>query len=287
MTALTIFSVVVAGVLGLLLGSFLNVVAYRVPAQVSLLRASQCPHCNAAVKPWHNVPVVGWIALGGRCASCNAPISGRYPVVEAVTGLAFAGVTWWVMAGAVSTSTAFVPSVTGWGSGPNEWGFGFLVLGFLYLMSVSVLLTLIDMDTHRLPNAIVLPSYLVGAALLTLASWLGGEWEALLRGAIGMAVLYLFYFALRLIRPDGMGGGDVKLAGVLGLYLGYVGWGALAVGAFAAFVLGGVYGVVLILMRRAGRKSAVPFGPWMIVGAWVGLIAGESIAQAYVGMITT
>jgi leader peptidase (prepilin peptidase)/N-methyltransferase len=106
----------------------------------------------------------------------------------------------------------------------------------------------------------------------------------LLRGAIGMAALYLFYFVLRLVRPDGMGGGDVKLAGVLGLYLGFVGWGALAVGAFAAFVFGGLYGVALIVLRRAGRKSAIPFGPWMILGAWVGLVAGESVARWYVGM---
>src|SRR6478736_1498259 len=96
-TSLVIF-VVVAGVFGLLIGSFLNVVAYRVPAKVSLMRESRCPHCDTAIKPWHNVPVLGWIVLRGRCANCKAPISPRYPIVEAVTGIAFAVITWWGVA---------------------------------------------------------------------------------------------------------------------------------------------------------------------------------------------
>ncbi|WP_194395687.1 prepilin peptidase [Microbacterium atlanticum] len=271
MTPLDIFLIVVAGVFGLLIGSFLNVVAYRVPAGIPLTRESRCPHCDQPVRPWQNVPVLSWLFLRGRCVSCGASISPRYPVVEAVTAVAFAAVTWWVLA---------APSTAG------AAGTAVLVVAYLYLGAISVVLTLIDLDTHRLPNAIVLPSYVVGGILLTLASALTGDWAALLRGAIGLAALYLFYFVLRLVRPDGMGGGDVKLAGVLGLYLGYVGWGALIVGAFAAFVIGGVYGVALMALRRAGRKTAIPFGPWMILGAWVGLIAGEPIARWYVGLFT-
>jgi leader peptidase (prepilin peptidase)/N-methyltransferase len=102
-----------------------------------------------------------------------------------------------------------------------------------------------------------------------------------------MAVLYAFYFLLRFVRPDGMGGGDVKLAGVVGMYLGYLGWGPLVVGAFAAFVLGGVFGIALLLLRRAGRRTAIPFGPWMIAGAWVGIFSGEAIARWYVGLFAT
>ena len=107
------------------------------------------------------------------------------------------------------------------------------------------MLTLIDLDTHRLPNSIVLPSYVVAGILFTVASLLTGDWAALLRAGIGMAVLYAFYFVLRLARPDGMGGGDVKLAGVVGIYLGWLGWGALAVG--------GVRGLPL---RRSLRHRA-------------------------------
>lgn len=270
MTPLELYVVVVAGIFGLLIGSFLNVVVYRVPAGISLLRESRCPHCNASVKPWHNIPVFGWIFLRGRCASCHEPIWVRYPLVELTTGLAFAGVTWWILGGGAGA--------------PSGWATLVLVVAYLYFASVSIALTLIDIDTHRLPNAIVLPSYVVAAALLASASAMSGDWEALLRAGIGMVSLYAFYFALRLIRPAGMGGGDVKLAGVVGLFLGYAGWAPLAIGAFAAFVLGGIYGVALMILRRAGRTSAIPFGPWMIAGAWLGLLVGEPIARWYVGM---
>ena len=290
MTAFTIFLVVVAGVLGLLVGSFLNVVAYRVPAKVSLLRESRCPHCDTAIKPWHNVPVLGWIALGGKCANCKAPISPRYPIVEAITGLAFALVTWWGLAvydGLLGTSlTTYLasPAWDGIVQPADVWAQAIVIVGFLYFAAISIVLTLIDLDTHRLPNSIVLPSYVVAGILFTVAAWLAGEWETLLRAGIGMAVLYIFYFLLRSIRRGGMGGGDVKLAGVIGIYLGWLGWGALAVGAFAAFVFGGVFGLVLMLARRAGRKTAIPFGPWMILGAWAGVFAGEAVGRWYVDL---
>ena len=284
MTGLTLYLVVVAGVLGLVMGSFLNVVAYRVPAGMSLLGPSRCPHCDAKIKPWHNVPVLGWIVLRGKCESCGGRISARYPIVEAATGIAFAGITWWVLAG---VSSRFARSTTGeWTTGGfGEWAAaGVVIVAFCYLAAISIVLTLIDIDVKRLPNSIVLPSYVVGAVLLTLASWLLGDWTALLWAGIGMAVLYAFYFVLRLVRPGGMGGGDVKLAGVLGLYLGWVGWGALAVGAFAAFLIGGIWGIALMAARKAGRKTAIPFGPFMILGAWVGVFAGNGIGRWYVNL---
>ena len=263
------FAVVVSGVFGLVIGSFLNVVAVRVPAGTSLVRESRCPHCDVAIKPWHNIPVVGWLVLRGRCASCGAPISPRYPVVEAVTGGLFALVAW-----LVDCHQHFAPF-------PAMLA---VLLAFLYFAAISVVLTLIDLDTHRLPNAIVLPSYVVAGILLVIASVLAAEWGPLLGAAIGMAVLYAFYFVIRLIRPDGMGGGDVKLAGLIGIYLGWLGWGALAVGAFAAFLYGGVFGIALMLTRRAGRKTAIPFGPWMILGAWTGVFTGEAVGRWYVNL---
>lgn len=275
MTPLTIFLLVFAGLLGLIIGSFLNVVIYRVPAGIPLTRPSQCPHCDAPVKPWQNVPVVSWLVLRGKCANCKAPISARYPLVELATGVAFVGVVWFV----VDPSTGSVSS----------GGVVALVLvaaAYLYLAAISIALTLIDLDTRRLPNAIVLPSYVVLAVLFTASCLFGVPWEALLRAAIGGAALFAFYWLLRAIRPGGMGGGDVKLAGVLGAALGFIGWGALIVGAFAAFLVGGIVGIALMIGGRATRKTAIPFGPFMVIGAWLGIVAGESLARWYTGLLS-
>lgn len=258
---------VFAGLFGLIIGSFLNVVIYRVPAGISLTRPSQCPRCETPVKALQNVPVVSWIALRGKCASCGERISARYPLVELATASAFVAVIAWVL-----NTPMF---------GGTEWSVGILIVAYLYFAAISIALTMIDLDTRRLPNAIVLPSYLVGGILLTLVSLLSGDWRALGRAALGMVALYAFYFVLRLVGPGGMGGGDVKLAGVIGMYLAYLGWGVFAVGAFAAFLLGGIFGIALLIARRVGRKSAIPFGPWMIAGAWTGVFTGEALAGWY------
>jgi len=147
-----------------------------------------------------------------------------------------------------------------------------------------VALALIDIDVHKLPNAIVLPAYAVGAVLLTSASIVSGEYSVLLRAGIAMAALFLAYFLMAFLYPAGMGLGDVKLAGVLGLYLGWVGWGAVIVGALGAFILGGIYAFVLILGKRANRKSGIPFGPWMLVGAWLGIGIGNEAFAGYLSI---
>lgn len=278
--AAVVVAVIFAALLGLVIGSFLNVVVFRVPAGISLMRESRCPHCDAPVRAWQNVPVVSWIALRGRCAGCRAPISARYPLVELVTGVGFAAVTWWMLGTADAASS--------WLARPDAptapAAIAVVLVAYLYLVAISIALTLIDLDTHRLPNSIVLPSYLVAAVLFATACLLGADWWALGRAAVGGALLYAFYFALRLIRPGGMGGGDVKLAGVLGAYLAWLGWSPLVVGAFAAFLLGGVFGIALLALRRAGRRTAIPFGPWMILGAWVGIVAGEALGRWYLGV---
>ena len=263
-----------AGILGLAIGSFLNVVIYRVPAGRSIVApASACPTCSSAIRAYDNVPVLSWLVLRGKCRDCAAPISARYPFVELGTGLFFAAV-----------AVFFAPAIL---AAPNIQGIvgGLLVLvAFLYLAAVSVALALIDLDVHKLPNAIVLPAYAVGAVLLTSASVLSGEYSVLLRAGIAMAALFLAYFLMAFVYPAGMGLGDVKLAGVLGLYLGWVGWGAVIIGALGAFILGGVYAFVLILGRRANRKSGIPFGPWMLVGAWLGIGIGNEAFAGYLSI---
>jgi leader peptidase (prepilin peptidase)/N-methyltransferase len=148
-----------------------------------------------------------------------------------------------------------------------------------------VALAFIDLDVRRLPDAIVLPSYPVMAVLLTAAAAAGGDWDDLLRAVLGGLILGGFYFALVFAYPAGMGFGDVKLSGVLGMALGYLGWAELGVGAFLGFLYGGLIGIVLLLVGRAGRKSAIPFGPFMLLGALTAVLVGGGIADAYTGLL--
>lgn len=257
-----------AALLGLVVGSFLNVVIARVPARRSLLPASRCPRCEAPIRPRQNIPVLSWLLLRGRCARCSAPISLRYPLVELSGTALFALLAWGVLAGHFP-GTAHTPAAT------------VVFAAYAWFAAAALALALIDLDTQRLPDAIVLPSIAVVAVLLSLAALLAGELEPLLRAALGGAVLFAFYWLLAFLRPGGMGGGDVKLAALVGLVLGWMGWGALIVGAFSAFLLGGLFGVALLLRHRAGRRTAIPFGPWMLLGAAVGITGGEQIAQGY------
>ena len=270
-----ITAVLVAGGFGLLIGSFLNVVVYRVPAGISIARpASACPSCSTPIRRRDNVPVVSWLALGGKCRDCRTSISARYPIVELATGLFFVLVAarLWPLVGVPTEALPLVARLLS-------------LVAFLWLAGVSVALAVIDLEHHRLPDAIVLPSYAVGGVLLAASSILVGDWPALVRAAIGLASLFAFYLIAALSYPGGMGFGDVKLAGVLGLYLAWLGWGEFAVGAFAAFLLGGLYAVVLLVTRRVERTGGIPFGPWMLAGAWVGVFAGGTVATAYLTLL--
>lgn len=252
-----------AAVIGVVIGSFLNVVVARVPAHQSLLPRSACPRCGHRIRGWDTIPVLSWLVLRRRCRDCHQPISTRYPLVEAGTAVLFALTAWW--------------------AGPT-W----LLPALLFLSAVAVALALIDLDVHRLPDVIVLPSVVVGAALLALASWNPGgasDWGALLRSALGGLALCVFYLLVALVYPGGMGLGDVKLAGLLGLYLAWFGWPTLLVGAFAGFALGGVFAVGLLVTGRARRGSGIPFGPWMLLGAAVGVVAGRTLWSAYLGLV--
>ncbi|MCC2314818.1 prepilin peptidase [Cellulomonas xiejunii] len=255
--------VAVCALLGLAIGSFLNVVVWRVPRGESVVRPpSACPACGHEIRPRDNVPVVSWLLLRGRCRDCGAPISRRYPLVELTTAVLFGLVA------------ALV-------------GLSWLLPVALYLTAVAVALALIDVDVHRLPDAIVLPSYPVVAALLALASLDPGgtaDWPPLLRALLGGLAMGAAYLALVLANPAGMGLGDVKLAGVLGMFLGWFGWGTWAVGLFLPFLLGGVLGLALIALGRAGRKSAIPFGPWMLLGAAVAPVVAPPLLDWYLGV---
>lgn len=260
-----------AGSFGSIIGSFLNVVVYRVPLGRSVaFPPSACTACGTRIRGYDNVPVLSWLLLRGRCRSCGDRISARYPAVELATGVFFAAVVLrFVPALGTATSTAGLVGVV------------LALAAFLYLAAISVVLALIDLDVHRLPNVIVLPAYAVGALLLGAASLLGADPEALLRAGIGAAALLAFYLGLALVKQGAMGLGDVKLAGVLGLFLGWLGWEHLIIGAFSAFLLGGTFGVALLATRRARASTAVPFGPWMLLGAWIAVFAAPALWGAY------
>ena len=256
---------ILVGVLGLAIGSFLNVVVWRLPNGASLSSPpSACPKCEHPIRTRDNIPVLSWLILRGKCRDCHEPISSRYPFVELGTALAFVGVAVW---------SAFQPA-----------GF-WLLPAYLYFAAVSIALALIDLDTRTLPNRIVIPSIAVVGVLLAVASFGTGDWFALLWAFVAGAALFVFYLVLVLIYPSGMGLGDVKLAAVVGLALGYLGWGSLLVGAFAAFLLGGVFSIVLLARGQATRKTGIPFGPWMLLGAWVGIVFGREISQGYLTLV--
>jgi leader peptidase (prepilin peptidase) / N-methyltransferase len=249
----------IAGLLGLAIGSFLNVVIHRVPAGLSLIKPdSHCPRCGHAIRNRHNIPVFGWLLLRGKCADCKAPISARYPLVEAGTAALFVAVV-------------------------ARFGLTWELPAYLYLAAVSVALAIIDIDVRRLPDAIVKPSYAVALALMIPAAALGHDWRAIVRGLIAAAAMWIFFEIVALFGP--MGGGDIKLAPLVGFYLGWLGWSAVAVGVFAGFVLGGLVGAGLMAARLAGRKTPVPFGPYMLAGTFLAVFAAAPIADWYLTLL--
>ena len=256
MLSLTPYLVIVCGVFGLLIGSFLNVVIWRVPRGESIVRPpSACPRCGHELRAHDNIPVVSWLVLRGRCRDCGEPISKRYPIIEALTALLFALT-------AVIVPPAALPA-------------------YLWLVGAGVALAAIDIDTKRLPNVIVYPTAGVVGVWLVGLSLIEGEPGRALRTVLAGLALGAFFLALNLAYPKGMGMGDVKLAVPLGFALGWVSWAAVIVGGFLAFLLGAVVGVALMAAGRAGRRSALPFGPFMLIGAYLALMFGDAVAGWY------
>jgi leader peptidase (prepilin peptidase) / N-methyltransferase len=252
-----------SGVLGLIVGSFLNVVIYRVPLGLSVIKpASACPACDASVRPRDNVPVVSWLLLGRKCRDCSSPISARYPLVEAFTGILFAVITWW----SIEHAPTYLPL-------------------YLYLSAIAVALFLIDIDVFRLPDEIVLPSYPIIAAL-TVGGYLAAPpattpWTTIAFSALGWLTVIGLPWLLTLGK--GMGFGDVKLAPLLGACLGAYSASSAVVGLAAAFILGALISVAMLKFANGGRRIA--FGPYLLAGTFVGLFFGKPVADWYLSFI--
>jgi leader peptidase (prepilin peptidase)/N-methyltransferase len=260
MPSTTVLLALVSGVFGLVIGSFLNVVIWRVPRGESIVSPpSACPKCSHQLRPYDNIPVISWLVLRGRCRDCGEAISARYPIIEALTAALFV-----VMA--VLVPPAALPA-------------------YLWLAGAGVALAVIDLDTKRLPNAITYPTAVIVGVWLIGASLVVGESGQALRTLLGGLALAGFFLLLNLFYPRGMGMGDVKLALPLGFALGYVSWATVLVGGFLAFFLGAVVGVALMSAGKAGRRSALPFGPFMLVGALLALVVGDAVGSWYAGLL--
>lgn len=246
--------------IGLVFGSFLTVVIHRVPAGESLVRPrSRCPSCGTPLRNVDGIPVVSWLMLRGRCRACGAPISAVYPLIELATGGLF-----------VAVALMY----------EDPWQ-AILLAPFC---GILIALSVIDMRVKRLPNRLVYPSVLIAAPYIVIADLAGGHLDAI-RAGIGLLAYGVGLLIVALIAPAGMGMGDVKLAGLIGLVLGSIGLGVVAVAAVVGILLGGV-GAIVALLAGAGRKSKVPYGPFMAGGALVAVFVGQHIANAYLDLIS-
>lgn len=267
-------------VLGLIAGSFINAVIYRVPNKESLNTRSHCVHCHAMIKWYQNIPVFSYLALRGKCANCKGKISARYPLIELLMGFLFVGMTllinnlfFWVQ---LDTDNYVDMSAT-----------LALIAGYCVLTAALTALFVIDVERKLLPRQIIYwgAGLLLVAQIAAVALSGGSLIPLMIEAAICAVALFAFYFALWFLYPKGMGFGDVRLAALIGLAGGFFGWQVVVVGTFAAFLLAGVYGIALMIFAKdAGRKTAIPFGPWMMIGLLVGLIFGHSIIDIYMSV---
>jgi leader peptidase (prepilin peptidase) / N-methyltransferase len=251
--------VLVCGLFGLAIGSFLNVVIWRVPRKLSVVRPpSHCPQCETPIRPWDNVPVVSWLLLRGKCRHCGNPIPVRYPLVEAGCGVLFAVVA-------------------------ARFGSAWELPAYLVLAAALLAISIIDLEHFIVPDRITAPLTVSALALLGLAAAAEGTGWRYGRTVLGGVAFFAFLLLLNILYPKGMGMGDVKLAFSLGLYLGWLGWGQVFLGGFLAFLLGALIGVGLIAAGIKGRKDFVPFGPFLALGTLLTILWGDPILRWYTG----
>jgi len=250
----------VSALVGLLVGSFANVVIARVPAGGSIVSPpSACPVCATPIRPRDNVPVLSWLLLRGRCRDCRTPIPARYPLVELASA---------VLLGAVGGRIGWDPALP----------------AFLLFAWTLLVIAVIDARTRRIPNRLTYPLIPALAVLVVAAAVLDGQPGAGLRAVLGGLAAFTALLLIALVSPRGMGLGDVKLAAFIGLGLGYLGWGHVVLGVFGAFVLGGVVAIGMVVTRLRTRKDALPFGPYLAAAAVLAVLVGRPLIDGYAAL---
>lgn len=251
--AVTALLLTAAALYGLVIGSFLNVVIHRVPNEQSVVRPpSACPGCGSRITARDNIPVLSWVLLRGRCRRCGMRISARYPLVEILTGALFASVA-------------------------LRFGWSWTLPAEIVFVAGLVALSFIDLDHMLLPRRIV---YIVGAgvgAFLLIAAVHDHAWHRLEVAVICAAVEFAVLFTINFVSPRSLGFGDVRFGPVIALALGWLGWRYAFLGFLAANLIGAVVGVALIAVHRAGRRTPIPFGVFLSIGAFLAMLFGGAI----------
>jgi len=256
-----VFAALVGGLgfLGLVVGSFLNVVIYRVPRAESIVAPrSRCPRCGVTLTALDNVPVVSYIVLKGHCRTCRAPISVQYPIIEVLTAGLFA-----------ATAARF--------------GFAWALPAFVVFGAGLIALATIDLERQVLPKQIVYVASASVGALLVVAAAETGDWRRLLSAVACAAVWFGLFFAVNAASPRWLGFGDVRLAFLLGLALGWLGVGYVLIGLFLASFIGAAVGIGLIAAGRASLTTRISFGPFLALGAEIAIFAGSSLLRPFHG----
>lgn len=244
-------------VLGLAVGSFLNVVIYRVPRHESIVSPrSACPTCHAQILDRDNIPIVSWVLLRGRCRNCREPISWRYPLVELTCAGLFAGAA-------------------------ARVGFDWDLPALIILLAGLFALACIDLEHLVLPKAVVYATLLPLASSLVLAAATTGEWHRLLIAGLCAAAWFVAFFVLNAVGPRYLGFGDVRLAPLLGLGLGWLGVRYVLLGFFAANLIGAVIGVTLIALKKMKRDQPIPYGVFLALGAALAIYAGPELLAPF------
>lgn len=244
-------------VVGSLIGSFLNVCIYRIPQRKSIIfPSSRCPKCNAPIRAFDNIPIFSYVLLAGKCRECKARISPRYPFVELLNAVLYVVALW-------------------------RFGLHAYTLFYMAFVSALIVITFIDLDFQIIPDSITLPGLLIGIALssfVLIDPYERGNGIGIIGSVIGMLSGGGLFYCIAVLSRGGMGGGDIKMMGMVGAV---IGWKGVLMTTFTASLAGTVVGIILMVFKGKGRKTKIPFGPFLALGALLSLFMGQELLRLY------